>query len=308
MFGGYVKPDPLQRAFYGLSFKTYFADKRGTEFQDWFVKIGGFAYGPDFEEVKPYGPQGDLKCDGLRRSTGTLFQCYAPDRFEDKRTIPKLRTDFLGAVTHWPDFLKVWVFVHNDRNGLSPDVTRCFGDLAAQHKSVKLEPWAEPELYGLTLGLGLHQLENLFGQAPSLPVLDGVGFEQLKPIIDAIQRKEPDPHAKLTPPSEHKIEHNKLSSDAAELLRLGRRKEARVQDYINKMVRPDVPERIAEAMREQYRSLKALRLVPDEIFGHLQRFVGIQTEPARQAAALAVLCYFFERCDIFDDLPQSDAT
>ena len=91
-----------------------------------------------------------------------------------------------------------------------------------------------------------------------MPVLDSVGFEQLKPILDAIQRKEPDLNAKLTPPSEYKIERNNLSSDAAELLRLGRRKEARVQDYINKMVRPDVPERIAEAMREQYRNLKAL--------------------------------------------------
>jgi hypothetical protein len=306
--GGNVKPDPLQRAFYGLSFNTHFADKRGTAFQDWFVKIAGYAYGPDFEEVKPYGSQGDLKCDGLRRSTGAMFQCYAPDRFEDKRTIPKVRADFLGAVQHWPNFLRVWVFLHNDRNGLSPEVTRCFGDLAGQHKSVRLEPWSEVELHGLTLGLDLLQLEDLFGQAPSLPVLDSVGFEQLKPIIDAIQRKEPDLNAKLTPPSEYKIERNKLSSDAAELLRLGRRKEARVQDYINKMVRPDVPERIAEAMREQYRNLKALELTPDETFAHLQRFVGVQSEPRRQAAALAVLCYFFERCDIFEDLPpQSDA-
>ncbi len=308
MSGGNVKPDPLQRAFYGLSFKTQFSDKRGTAFQDWFARIAGYAFGPDFEEVKPYGPQGDLKCDGLRRSTGAMFQCYAPDRFEDKRTIPKIRTDFLGAVIHWPNFLKVWVFVHNDRNGLSPDTTRCFSDLAAQHVSVKLEPWAEPELFGLTLGLDLHQLEDLFGQAPSLPILDNVGFQQLKPIIDAIQRKEPDPNAKLTPPSEHKLEHNKLSKDAAELLRLGRRKEARVQDYINKMVRPDIPEQIAEAMRHQYSSLKALGLSPDEIFGHLQRFVALPTEPAGQAAALAVLCYFFERCDVFEDLLQSHAT
>ena len=85
-----MKPDQLQRAIYGWSFKTHFADKRRTEFQDWFVKIAGYAFGPDFEEVKPYGPQGDLKCDGLRRSTGTMFQCYAPDRFEDRRTIPKI--------------------------------------------------------------------------------------------------------------------------------------------------------------------------------------------------------------------------
>ena len=46
-----MKPDQLQRAIYGCAFKTAFVDKRGTAFQDWFVKIAGYAYGPDFEEV-----------------------------------------------------------------------------------------------------------------------------------------------------------------------------------------------------------------------------------------------------------------
>lgn len=302
-----MKPDILQRAFYGCAFKMAFLDKRGTAFQDWFVKIAGYAYGPDFEEVKPYGPQGDLKCDGLRRSTGTLFQCYAPDRYEDKKTIPKITTDFLGAVTHWPGVLQAWAFVHNDRNGLSPDVTRCFTDLRAKHAAVEISPWAEPELRDLALGLPLHQLEDLFGYVPSLPVLDSVGFEQLRPIIDAIKPKPQNLDAELTPPSEQKIEHNRLSVDTVEMLRLGRRKEARVQDYINRMVRPIVAEEIAEAIRQQYRSLKELGLQADEIFSHLQRFVGFDGEPSRQAAALAVLCYFFERCDIFEDLPLIEA-
>ncbi len=54
-------------------------------------------------------------------------------------------------------------------------------------------------------------------------------------------------------------------------------------------------------MRDQYQSLKALELDADTIFGHLQNFIGRQSEPSRQAAALAVLCYFFDRCDIFED-------
>lgn len=240
-----MKPDALQRAFYGLAFKEAFVDKRGTEFQAWFVKIAGHAFGADFEEVRPYGAQGDLKCDGLRRSTGGMFQCYAPDRFDDKRTIPKIRTDFVGAVTHWRDFIKIWHFIHNDRNGLSPEVTRCLAELGQHHVPVQLEPWSEPELRTLTLGLDLHQLEDLFGPRAGLPALENVDFEGLKPIIDAIARKEPDPNASLTPPSQKKVENNRLSADAADLLRLGRRKEARVEDYINKMVRPDVGERIA---------------------------------------------------------------
>lgn len=302
-----MKPDQLQRAFYGCAFKTAYLDKRGTAFQEWFVKMAGHAYGPDFEEVKPYGAQGDHKCDGLRRSLGMLFQCYAPDRFEDGKAIPKITTDFSGAVDHWPGTLKAWTFVHNDRNGLSPGVTKCLTDLSAKHPGIAIAPWNDTELHSLVMDLEVHQLEDVFGFAPSMRALDNVGFEQLQPIVSSIQRQKPDPNAKLIPPSENKIEHNKLSVDAADLLRLGRRKEARVQDYIDKMVRPDVAEEIAEAIRDQYRSLKSLGLEPDEIFARLQKFVGVQGEPPRQAAALAVLCYFFERCDIFEDLPLVDA-
>jgi hypothetical protein len=302
-----VKPDALQRAFYGFAFKSAFLDKRGTAFQDWFVKIAGHAYGPDFEEVKPYGAQGDHKCDGLLRSAGMLFQCYAPDHYEDRKTIKKITDDFLGAVNHWPGFMKAWTFVHNDRNGVSPAVTKCLTNLGTKHPAITIAPWSEPELYDLVMGLELHKLEDLFGPRPGVPVLDTIGFEQLQPVIAAIQRRKPDPHAKLTPPSEDKIEHNTLSADAAELLRLGRRKEARVNDFVNKMVRPDEAEEIAEAVRGRYRSLKNLELASDEIFAYLQKFVGVQGEPSRQAAALAVLCYFFERCDVFEDLPLSEA-
>lgn len=298
-----MKPDQLQRAFYGLAFRSAYLDKRGSAFQDWFVKMAGHAYGADFEEVKPFGPQGDHKCDGLRKSLGMLFQCYAPDRFEDTKVIAKITADFWGAIAHWPGTLKAWTFVHNDRNGLSPSVTKCLINIRHDKPDVLIEPWSDTELYNLAMGLEVHQLEDIFGSAPSMPALENVGFEQLQPVVSAIQRCRPDPNAKLTPPSENKIEHNRLSVDAADLLRLGRRKEARVQDYINKMVRPDVAEEIAEAIRQQYLSLHSLRLEPDEIFGYLQKFIGVQGEPSRQAAALAILCYFFERCDIFEDLP-----
>ncbi len=166
-----MKPNQLQRAFYGFAFKGAYLDKRGTAFQDWFVKIAGHAYGPDFEEVKPYGPQGDHKCDGLHRSLGMLFQCYAPDRFEDGKAISKITADFSGAVAHWPGTLKTWTFVHNDRNGLSPGVTKCLIDLSAKHSSVAIAPWNDTELHNLVMTLEVHQLEDLFGFAPSIPRL-----------------------------------------------------------------------------------------------------------------------------------------
>ena len=70
--------DEVQSAFYQLRFREAFLEKKGTEFQDWFVRLASHAFGSDFEAVRPYGKQGDLKCDGRRISTGTIFQVLCP--------------------------------------------------------------------------------------------------------------------------------------------------------------------------------------------------------------------------------------
>ena len=105
----------------------------------------------------------------------------------------------------------------------------------------------------------------------------------------------------LKPPSKDKLEKNRLSPDAAGLLRLGRRKEALVEAWFRKNRRPDLGERIAEAFRRRYAQLNDGNTPADDVFEHLQQYAGMGGKPARQAAVLAVLSYFFERCDIFDD-------
>lgn len=55
--------DELQRSIYVDRFRLAFHTQQGTAFQDWFVRLAGHAFGSDFEEVRPYGSQGDLKCD-----------------------------------------------------------------------------------------------------------------------------------------------------------------------------------------------------------------------------------------------------
>ena len=110
--------DEVQTAFYRLRFREAFLEKKGSEFQDWFVKLAGYAFGSDFEAVRPYGNQGDLKCDGRRRGTGTIFQCYAPDQMNAAKFNTKIDQDFRGAHLHWGNNMTKWVLVHNDGRGL----------------------------------------------------------------------------------------------------------------------------------------------------------------------------------------------
>lgn len=195
-----------------------------------------------------------------------------------------------------------WVFVHNDGRGLPPNAVQHLGGLRQTHAPLQIATWSEPELLDLAMMLDLAALQALFGPAASIAIVDRLVMSDLVPIIEALQRQEPNPaDPPLTPPSPEKLEKNALSEESGLFLRIGRRKSALVDTFFRKSPRPDLGERIAEAFRLRYAELKALDLSADTIFKHLQDYAGFNGEPKRQGAALAVLAYFFDSCDIFED-------
>ncbi|SMH43310.1 ABC-three component system protein [Azospirillum agricola] len=294
--------DELQRSIYVDRFRLAFHTKKGAAFQDWFVLLAGHAFGPDFEEVRPYGPYGDLKCDGRRISSGSVFQCYAPDAMKEADLIAKVDADFHGARAHWAGNMLEWVFVHNDGRGLPPNAVQHLDGLRQAHRPLQIATWSEPELLDLAMMLDLAALQALFGPAASIAIVDRLVMSDLVPIIEALQRQEPNPSdPPLTPPSPEKLEKNALSEESGLFLRIGRRKSALVDTFFRKSPRPDLGERIAEAFRLRYAELRAFDLPADTIFKHLQDYAGFNGEPKRQGAALAVLAYFFDSCDIFED-------
>ncbi len=294
--------DPVQQSFYVLHFKAAFHEKKGTAFQDWFVQIAGHAYGPDFDEVRPYGKQGDLKCDGRLLSAKTVFQSYAPYLMKDTELITKIDEDFQGAVENWKGWIESWIFVHNDARGLPPAVTIQLDGLRKQNPKVHIEVWSEPELLKLAQRMDLTSHQLMFGYAPSLAVVDRLVLNDLVPIIEALSRAKPSVmNPPLTPPSLLKLERNALSTDAAVLLQMGRRKSDLVQTFFLRGPRPDFGEQIAQAFRERYTILKGLGLPADSIFKSFQDYAGGNGDPQRQGAALAVITYFFDACDIFED-------
>ncbi|WP_225207591.1 ABC-three component system protein [Novosphingobium huizhouense] len=300
--------DDTQRFAYGLKFENAFLRERGKAFETLFARIMAHAFPGDFQPVRPYGPKGDLKCDGFRASDGTVFQCYAPDAMKLEPLLAKVDEDFAGALVHWTTKMLRWEFVHNDIRGLPAEAVKKLAALNAANPNVALAVCGEAELRLIAMSLALHQLEDLFGAVPSGRVLEKLDFEALRSVLLAIQRQEPDAEPSLVAPSAAKLERNALSQDAAGLLRQGRRREQLVEAFFAGWPDPDLGEEIAQAFRVRYQALKAVGLSPDDIFGELQAFAGGMTgEPARQGAVLAVLSYFFERCDIFEDAIRIDA-
>lgn len=148
---------------------------------------------------------------------------------------------------------------------------------------------------------------SLYGPVPTQQIASGLALEDLKPVIDVLERREPDPNGTLpSPPSAEKLEKNALSIEAADLLRLGRRKVRLVETYFKKAGPVELGKKIAEAFRDHYDKLASMDLEPDQIFSFLQKFADIACDPKRQVAAMAIMAYFFDRFDIFED-PATEA-
>lgn len=291
--------DTISRSFYELSFRVAFLEKRADEFQDFFSSIMEKSYPADFVRVKPWGNVGDRKNDGYLRSHRILFQCFAPNEMKAADCIAKIDEDFCGALPYWKEHFDTWVFVHNARDGLGPDVTKKLLDLNA-HPNVSVTHWGFEELRKQVFLLSEDDLASLFGPAPTRQSMIDLPLSELEPVLEHIATLPPTPDPDLRPIPAGKVERNLLSDSVAVLLRAGMSRSDLVAKYFR--VQPVKQDQIAESFRAEYRRLRALATSPDEVFRGLQRFAGGDTvlPPARLSAVLAVLAFFFEACDIFE--------
>ena len=291
--------DEYERAFRELQFKTTFLEKKGNEFQDWFATIMEKRFPGDFIRVRPWGKMGDRKNDGYLRSTRSLFQVYAPNDITAKETLAKIDEDYNGALPYWDEHFDTWIFVHNSKKGLGPDVTAKLLELNTLRPPAVVA-WGFEELRQVVFELAPAELASLFGPAPRRRDMVDLGLESLSPVLDQVASMEPNPDTDLRPPPADKINRNMLSENVATLLKAGMSRVDLVRKYFR--VQPERKDEIAESFRQRYDELRADGLTPDEIFAHLQRHAagdGVPS-PARQSAALAVLAFFFEECDIYE--------
>lgn len=138
--------DATQRYCYGLNFKNVFLTEKGKAFESFFARVMTCGFTGDFQPVRPYGAQGDLKCDGFRASDGTVFQCYAPDAMKLADLLKKIDEDFHGAVAHWGARMQRWEFVHNDVRGLPAEAVQRLHDLQTAHPSIRTSVFGEAEM------------------------------------------------------------------------------------------------------------------------------------------------------------------
>lgn len=107
-------------------------------------------------------------------------------------------------------------------------------------------------------------------------------------------------------PIQEKIELNELGTSSIQQIKAGLVQAARVAGFIAFQggYEPDFGKRLAARFKGDYYSVFAEGLRPDEIFDYLVQKAysnaGPRDTPEVRAAALAVIAYLFEICEIFE--------
>lgn len=304
--------DKLTRAFHEVTLELICLKQNGEGYQNFFSEVMEKCHPGDFQRVRPWGNIGDRKNDGYLRSERLLFQVYAPSEpgIRMDRTIRKIEADFSGALPYWEDYFDGWVFVHNSRIGLAPDVLNKILELNDRHESVYTCSWGYPEIRLKVFSLNEDDLSSLLGSAPSQESLRTVAFEDVAEVVSTIAERDP-PHDRtnIQPVSPEKLEFNNLSDNVQEMLLMGMRKAPLVMEYFDLCRDPTLGDNVATRFRHEYEAHRAVGMTPDMIFGKLQEFAGGSRRgtPRHEAAVLAVLTLLFEQCDIYEAPPGAAA-
>ncbi|MFZ5561493.1 MAG: ABC-three component system protein [Pseudomonadota bacterium] len=298
--------DPITLAWYGLHLKAALLEKKEQAYEDFFCKVMIHLHSDNFQPVKAAGQAGDGKSDGYLVPEHRIFQCYAPSTgFNKSKLLKKIKEDFNGAKNNWKDKMRKWTFVHNDPEGLPKYALDLMEELKEENKDVEISVFGPDVFKEIVLSLPVSKLIDLFGPAPTQNEITTLTHDPIKTLLRAMSGRQPDSGVVIAPVSVEKLQFNRLSSDAEFLLMAGRHKENLVNDLLIRWPDPEYGESLAEAFREKYKTLLGMGLRPDDIFLSLKEFAGGSLEGiSAQASALAVLSYFFERCDIFENAPE----
>ena len=165
-----------------------------------------------------------------------------------------------------------------------------------------LETWGLEELRQVFRSLSLEDRISWFGHAPDEETKARIGFKEIQIVLESLECKAaPSSSAvKAIPPG--KIEANDLSESVSTLIKSGLTKSPLVSAFLDTWHDETLGERLALSFRKKYEDLRGT-MHPNKIFTDLQMWVGgnnIETAE-HQMAVLAVLAYYFERCDIFEE-------
>lgn len=127
-----------QRMYAHVKFLELMAELYENEFEDFFHRLMCLRY-PDFLDVRTAGSLGDRSADGLSLHSRKLYACYAPQTVKPDKIRKKFDGDLSGALAKRNGEFDTFVFVHNDRRGVHPEVTSLLASARDSMPSLRFE-------------------------------------------------------------------------------------------------------------------------------------------------------------------------
>lgn len=296
-----------QKMYAKVMFMKKLSELTENAFEDFFHNLMSARY-PDYVDVRTHGKLGDMSADGVGLHSRKLYASYAPATHNVSAIEKKFFSDLEGAKSKRGGDFDTFVFVHNDMRGAHPEISRLLAKAAEEHAPLRFEHMGLRRLWQECLQLSLSQMEDLLGcEIPIRQTAYGIGLADLEPLLERLKQQAAmaDPFAPLPKVSEQKLGYNQLSGDIREDLTKGMMYTHLVHEYYEGKMKVLERDEVAAGFSAYYRQARENWNDPEDIFFELQKYViGNMLQPAKtHRAALVILAYFFERCDIFETPP-----
>jgi hypothetical protein len=292
------------------NFELQFRNKFSDAFQEWFTDIARLMH-PNGDIQSPRLTQGDGKIDVYVINEQLVYQCYGPQSWKPGEASSKIRTDFRGAYEYLNGHLKKWVFVHNHVTGqLDKNCLQALCDIKAEceqsNNSVTILAWGIEELWeSVESMVPFASLQGKFGEANPI----SFDFTTIEGLLNSLEHSELSYDTiPVSQPFQDKLEFNNLARAYQSEIKAGRMGISEINKYFSLFSErdPEFPEKMAQHFRDKYARIKQQGLSPDIIYDKLRLEAGWQRDPnaKREMATRAILAYFFDSCDIFENPPQ----
>ncbi|WP_199433874.1 ABC-three component system protein [Qaidamihabitans albus] len=302
-----VALDFMERQAVRFLIKMRLSDLHGNSFESFFHELMCLR-DPSFLDVRTAGSLGDQGSDGMLLYGNKLYACYAPETYDAKKLVEKFEDDLAKACSKRQDQFNTFVFVHNDQRGMHPAVSKCLADARNRLSGLKFEQFGQKHFRNEVCKLDRAEVEDLLGtQLPVRELTYGVALEELEPLLDHLrsQRLRVENPDDILAVSGRKLDFNEFSDDVKDDLRRMMVRSNEIEAYYAGRV--DITERdeVARGFHEEFVRLRGEFDDPDDVLWQLELYVlGNASAPLnRRRAVMAILAYFFETCDIFDNVP-----
>lgn len=282
-------------------------DLHGNAFQTFFHDLMALCV-PGFVDVRTHGNLGDLASDGLDLHDGKLYACYAPETVDASATIQKFTSDLAGAIKKRSGQFTTFVFVHNDVRGVHPEISAALADARAAHPGTSFEVMGMRHFRDLLGKQDSQDVEALLRSQLPMQHAVSIGLQEMEELLADLASLR---IADISPPpietvSVHKLSYSKLTEESQAELRDGMRHSATISDYYQRRI--DITERddVAARFHAEYLDAVGDGLEPEDVLLRLREFLAGNRMPSAPIyrAQTAVLAYFFESCDIFENAPM----